>query len=92
MSIMVDDANWPARGQRFAHLASDHSLAELHAFADRLGLRRTWFQGDHYDVPGPIRQRALGLGAEAVSSGELVRRLRAAGLRSGSRLARLPGE
>jgi hypothetical protein len=79
--ILVDDAIWPWRGRRWAHLVSDTSYDELHAFAARLGIRRRAFQGDHYDVPTEVRAQAIALGAEAVSSRELVRRLRAAGLR-----------
>jgi hypothetical protein len=79
--ILVDDARWRARGQKWAHLVSDRSYGELHAFADRLGIPRRAFQGDHYDVPSDYRERAIGLGATAVSSRELVGRLRAAGLR-----------
>lgn len=85
MAILVDRAIWRRRGTPetfgWAHLVSDASYDELHAFAERLGLRRTWFQGDHYDVPGHIRAQALELGAEPVEASELVRRLRAAGLR-----------
>ncbi|MFU8841707.1 MAG: DUF4031 domain-containing protein [Nitriliruptoraceae bacterium] len=92
MAILVDPAIWPAHGRRFAHLASDRSEAELHAFAVSLGLQRRWFQGDHYDVPTEVRALALARGAEPVSAGELVRRVRAAGLRRGSRIAVLPGE
>lgn len=90
MAILVDAAIWPWRGQRWAHLVSDASLEELHAFAAQLGLERRWFQGDHYDVPAEVRERAIGLGAIPIGSAELVRRLRAAGLRRGSRLAQLP--
>ncbi len=92
MTVLVDGANWRWRGRRWAHLVSDASLAELHDFADELGLERAWFQGDHYDVPADVRERALALGATRVTSEELVRRLRAAGLRRGSRVERLPGE
>lgn len=92
MAILVDPAIWPHRGRRFAHLVSDRSAGELHDFAARLGLQRAWFQGDHYDVPAEVRSRAVALGAEPVSPHELVRRLRAAGLRRGSRVRRLPGE
>lgn len=81
MSVLVDDASWPWRGRRWAHLASDTSHDELHAFAARLGLQRAWFQGDHYDVPADARERAIELGAEPVSARELVGRLREAGLR-----------
>jgi len=62
---------------------SDDSYDELHAFAARLGIPRRAFQGDHYDVPAEYRLSALDLGAEAVESRALVRRLRASGLRLG---------
>lgn len=81
MTILVDAAIWPFEGRRWAHLVSDTSFDELHAFADQLGIPRRAFQGDHYDVPSDYRDRAIALGAEPVPSRELVRRLRAAGLR-----------
>lgn len=81
MAILIDQAIWRWRGRRWAHLVSDHSYDELHDFALELGLRREWFQGDHYDIPDHIRDWALVLGARSVDSRELVRRLRAAGLR-----------
>ena len=79
--MLVDPAVWPWRGQLWAHLVSDLSYDELHAFAAALGVPRRAFQGDHYDVPAPLRERAVALGAEPVAARELVRRLRAAGLR-----------
>jgi hypothetical protein len=81
MAILVDDAVWPHRGDVWAHLVSDTSYDELHAFAARLGIPRRAFQGDHYDVPARVRADAIALGARAVSSRELVSRLTAAGLR-----------
>jgi len=45
--IYVDDARIPARVRglagRWSHLIAD-TPEELHAFAERLGLRREWFQ------------------------------------------------
>jgi len=79
--ILVDEARWPWRGRMWAHVVSDESYEELHLFAARLGVPRRSFQGDHYDVPSEYRQLALDLGAVAVTSRELVSRLRAAGLR-----------
>lgn len=79
--ILVDQARWPWRGRLWAHLVSDTSYDELHAFAARLGIPRKVFQGDHYDVPADLRDGAIGIGASAVDSRELVSRLRAAGLR-----------
>lgn len=90
MAIIVDAAIWPWRGRRWAHLASDTSYAQLHAFAAQLGLERRWFQGDHYDVPTEVREQAVALGAQVVTSAQLVRRLRAAGLRRSARMAHLP--
>jgi hypothetical protein len=79
--ILVDDAIWPWRGRRWAHLVSDESYDELHEFAAALGLPRHVFQGDHYDIDAERREVAIDQGATAVSGRELVRRLRAAGLR-----------
>jgi hypothetical protein len=83
MTILVDDAVWPFRGDEWAHLVSDASYAELHTFAETLGIPRRAFQGDHYDIPRRVREQAVAMGAEAVTSRELVRRLRVAGLRRG---------
>ncbi|MDP9416895.1 MAG: DUF4031 domain-containing protein [Actinomycetota bacterium] len=81
MAILVDPAIWPFRGRLWAHLVSDAGYDELHEFAARLGIPRHAFQGDHYDVPEELRERAIELGASAVSGRELIVRLRAAGLR-----------
>jgi hypothetical protein len=81
MTILVDEARWRWRGRRWAHLVSDTSLAELHAFAERLGVPRAAFQGDHYDVPADVREHALRLGAQSVPSREIVLALRRIGLR-----------
>lgn len=81
MTILVDDAIWPWRGRRWAHLVSDTSYDELHEFAAQLGIPRRAFQGDHYDVPEALRDLAIAHGAVAVEGRVLVRRLRAAGLR-----------
>ena len=81
MAILVDDAVWPWRGRLWAHLVSDTSIDELHAFAERLGIPRRAFQGDHYDVTDELRDCAIAEGARAVTSRDVVRALRAAGLR-----------
>jgi hypothetical protein len=79
--ILVDRPIWPAHGRRFAHLASDESYDELHAFARALGLPHRAFHGDHYDLPDTWWDRAVDAGAEPVDPRVLARRLRAAGLR-----------
>ena len=60
---------------------SDDSLEELHEFARRVGIPERGFQGDHYDIPEEYLDAMLEAGAEMVDSRELVRRLKAAGLR-----------
>lgn len=60
---------------------SDTSLDELHDFAAELGLPQRAFHADHYDVPDDHRERAVAAGAREVTSREIVRILREAGLR-----------
>ena len=81
MAILVDEAIWPWRGRRWAHLVSDSHLDELHDLAHRLGLPYLAFQGDHYDVHEDLRAAAVAAGAVPTPGRELVRALRAAGLR-----------
>lgn len=85
MTVLVDTAKVPAHGGWWSHLASDHSADELHRFAVRLGVPRRAFEGDHYDVPDHLVGTAVELGAELVTTRELLRRVRAAGLRTPKR-------
>jgi hypothetical protein len=70
MTVYVDDAVHPWRGQRWAHLMAD-TLDELHAMAARLDIPRRAFQnktsGAHYDVTTELRERAIAFGAVAIS-------------------------
>jgi hypothetical protein len=70
MTVYVDDAVHLWRGRRWAHLMAD-TLEELHAMAARLDIPRRAFQdktsGAHYDVPADLRERAIDLGAVAIS-------------------------
>jgi predicted kinase len=79
MAILVDELReYPGVRLPFdcwCHMATDGSFEELHAFAARLGLRRAWFQRDHYDLPPHGRAAAVALGAEEVSTSELLRRM-----------------
>jgi hypothetical protein len=80
MAVYVDNAIFPWRGRRWAHLMADE-LDELHAFAARLGIPRYKFQdkrsGAHYDIDEAMRTTALRLGAVAVSRTEDRARMRA---------------
>lgn len=81
MTVLVDPPLWPRHGRHWSHLVSDASLDELHAFAERAGLPRRAFDLDHYDVPDERHADLVALGAVPVTAGELIRRLRASGLR-----------
>ena len=68
MTVYIDDmyryALGAFRGMQMSHMIAD-SDAELHFVAARIGMKREWFQGDHYDVP--LTRRALALEAGAVA-------------------------
>ena len=81
MAILIDQARWWHRDEKWCHLVSDTSYDELHEFAQGVGIPRRGFQGDHYDIPERYRQAMIEAGATEVDSRDLVRRLRAAGLR-----------
>lgn len=89
MTVYVDDMRMPARvgriQARWSHLTADTD-EELHAFADKLGLRRSWFQpsstrpeANHYDVTDKVRDKAIRLGAVPEAMRDGARRRRAAG-------------
>lgn len=81
MALLIDPPLWPRHGRVWGHLVSDSSLEELHAFARVAGIPERGFDHDHYDYPVEMRDRLVDLGAQLVNSRELVRRLRASGLR-----------
>ena len=79
MPILVDPLReYPHTGfaiTHWCHMAVDGGFEELHAFAAGLGIPRTRFQGDHYDLPPWLRERALSHGALEVSTAELLVRM-----------------
>lgn len=54
-------------GESWAHLFAD-SVDELHAFAEKLGLKRMYFHNHpglpHYDITPALREKALKMGAQ----------------------------
>jgi hypothetical protein len=79
MAVLVDELReYPhvrLRVKTWCHMVSDESFEELHAFAERLGIPRHRFQGDHYDLPAFVRVRAVELGAVEVGTRELTGRM-----------------
>lgn len=81
MTVYVDEQQvWPNAWGPFkagsCHLAAD-TLDELHAFAARLGMKRSWFQPGrgrhpHYDLVRSRRDLAVALGAKEVTGREMV--------------------
>ncbi len=94
MAILIDPPLWPRHDRVWGHMVSDLSLAELHAFARRAGIPERGFDRDHYDVPEERYEALQLLGAQLVSTRELITRLRASGLRvtSAARHGRDPHE
>jgi hypothetical protein len=87
MAIYVDDLftmtprTEQARrsGNRWCHMVTDSAdLEELHRFAERLGLKRAYFQPHatlpHYDLVPSKRALAIRYGAVAISAQELVKK------------------
>lgn len=77
MTVYVDDMRMKARvgrlDARWSHLMADTDT-ELHAFAARIGLRRSWAQypgtwKSHYDVTDSKRAQAIAAGAVAIGYG-----------------------
>lgn len=71
MSVYVDSPfpTAPKPGWRYksaCHMTAD-TFAELHEMADKLGLKRSWFQNHprypHYDLTKNKRKQAIAAGA-----------------------------
>src|ERR1700749_255110 len=71
--VLVDPLRaYPHAGlavEHWCHMAVDGGFEELHAFAAALGIPRGRFQGDHYDLPPWVRERALAAGGTGVPGG-----------------------
>lgn len=81
MTVLIDEPIWPAHGTLWAHLVSDTSYEELHAFAAAAGIPERGFDNDHYDVPMERWNDLVTRGAQPVTGRELLRRLQVSGLR-----------
>jgi hypothetical protein len=74
MPVYVDHADNLLGRMKMCHMVAD-TVAELHAMADKIGMRRAWFQplsSPHYDVCKSRRAQAISFGAIEVSRRELA--------------------
>ncbi len=63
------------RKGKFCHMVSSTSIAELHEFAQRIGVKRCWYHKGHYDLRPYQREAAFAAGAFEVTARELVSRM-----------------
>ena len=91
--IMVDDlVAWPGKaksggryfgsGKQSCHMTTDSDLEELHLFAEKIGMRRAWFQNHpvmpHYDLTPTRRAAAVRAGAKEMRGTDMLRAYKAA--------------
>lgn len=81
MSVYVDpliDCGWKLGPS--CHMTAD-TLDELHAMADKIGMKRSWFQKGgkqeipHYDLVGSKRNLAVKNGAIELTRNEVAERI-----------------
>lgn len=61
MPVYVDDMRAKFGRMIMCHMIGDE--AELHSVAQRIGVARKWYQGNHYDICLSKKQDAISLGA-----------------------------
>ena len=74
MSVYVGPSLYPFGRMIMCHMVAD-SLEELHTMADRIGIRRQWFQDTrhpHYDISKGKRHLAILAGAQEADERQVV--------------------
>ena len=75
MATYVDNAAIEWRGKKRHHMTAD-TLAELHHFAESIGVKRCWYhrgaRHPHYDITTEQREDAIHAGALPIGSRELL--------------------
>ncbi len=74
--VYVDTMRARFRRMVMCHMVAD-TEAELHEMADKIGVNRKWYQGNHYDICLSKRAAALRQGAKEIGRRELVELIRA---------------
>ena len=78
MPVYVDTAKNKYGYMKMCHMVSD-SLTELHAMADKIGIKRKWFQNKgtpHYDICQEKRKLAIKFGAIEANRCKIVELIR----------------
>lgn len=71
MAVYVDDGKARYGRMIMCHMLAD-TPAELHWMADTVGVKRKWFQGDHYDICQEKRAIAVFNGAKQVTRRQMI--------------------
>lgn len=71
MTVYVDDMRAPYGRLIMCHMIAD-TEDELHAMADKIGVARKWYQGDHYDIALTKRKTAVEYGAREITMRQLA--------------------
>lgn len=75
MTVYIDDAYLPFGRMKMCHMMSDEPKGvhgEIHEFANKIGLKKSWFHVDHYDVSMSRRAWAVKNGAVEISKCDML--------------------
>jgi hypothetical protein len=81
MTVYVDNMHETPMGKygrmKMCHMIAD-TVEELHEMADKIGVKRKWYQGDktgkpHYDICSSKRKLAVEYGAKEITMREAVK-------------------
>ena len=70
MTVYVDDMQAAYGRMLMCHMVGPEE--DLHAMADRIGVSRRWYQGDHYDVCQAKRALAVKAGAREITQRQMA--------------------
>ena len=74
-SVMIKDGA-KKYGKKWCHMMTDGRLKELHEMAEKIGLRREWFQDSyhpHYDLVSSKKTLDIRFGAKEVSARDILK-------------------
>lgn len=68
--VYVDTMKARLGRMTMCHMIAD-TAEELHLMAARIGVKRRWYQGDHYDICQSMKKKAIAFGATEISMRDL---------------------